>query len=110
MSQQVISEVAKNIKQLEREIALGKALTSLENNPDFKLVFEQFLFTEQPTKLVKQLATPLSETRKEHLQKSITGLGVLMNMLDDIKDKAEQASINVDEAYRLDSQLNSEGY
>ena len=93
------TEININIEELERLIELNAAFQRIKENPDFKKVFDQDLFKEEPSRLLLLKASPYikqdGHTLRAIEEKQIM-IGELFNHFLAIPQRAEQAKRDIE--------------
>lgn len=78
-------------KQVESYIEMGDAVNRLRQNPDFKKVFENYLFGERAAQMVRQLGSDkFTEKDRELNFRELTAIGTVQTVLDELSNQGDR--------------------
>lgn len=92
-------EVTVNIEELRRLIELNESFERLKENADFKKIFDEDLFKEEPSRLLLLKASPYIKQDGHTLraiEEKMTMIGELYNHFLAIPTRAEQAKRDIE--------------
>lgn len=108
MSQQSeIMQIEEEIKLHEHLIELGAALERLQQNPDFKKVFDEYLFKELAATYVRAIADADS-SKLERYTAQMGAIGQIQVILEGLLGDAERAKEFIKHATELQTRRRAE--
>jgi len=111
MTTDAIQEIELNIKEAQRMVDLGAAVTRLTNNRDFKKVVMEMYFEKEAIRLVHLKASPHMQepARQAAIIKDMDAIGAFYQFLRTLEMQAEMAKRAVEDSEQLREEILAEG-
>lgn len=102
-----MEQIEQSIQSAKQQIELGSALQRLRNNKDFKKIFGELYFREEPIRLVMALSNPHLQdaVAQTSLHNQMQSIGCVADFLRVIEHNAYLAQKNLESAEALHEEL-----